>query len=54
MQIKNTRLVYGQADTLPGLIVDAYENKILIQINTAGIDKHRDLSRIYFDKSWRV
>lgn len=48
--IKNTRLVYGQSDNLPGLIVDAYESKILIQINTAGIDKHRNYLLSYFQK----
>lgn len=47
-EVKNTRLVYGLGDYLPGLIVDAYENKILIQINTAGIDKHRDFLKNYF------
>ena len=35
------RLVYGAADNLPGLVVDEYENAILIQINTAGMDRFR-------------
>lgn len=36
------RLVYGQSDDLPGLIIDEYEHHILIQINTAGLDKYRN------------
>lgn len=38
---EDKRLVYGQSDDLPGLIVDAYRTHILIQINTAGIDQYR-------------
>ena len=49
-QIKNTRLVYGFADRLPGLIVDAYEELIIIQINTAGIDRHREFLTSYFEE----
>lgn len=37
------RLVYGTNDSLPGLIVDKYKKYILVQINTAGIDRFRDL-----------
>ena len=37
------RLVYGASDSLPGLIVDKYKKYILIQINTAGIDRFRNL-----------
>ncbi len=36
------RLVYGQSDELPGLLVDAYDEHVLIQINTAGMDRFRD------------
>jgi len=39
---ENRRLVFGDADGLPGLIVDEYENVILVQINSAGIDRHRE------------
>lgn len=45
---KNVRLIYGQADMLPGLIVDAYENATILQVNTAGIDKHREFLKKYF------
>lgn len=38
-----SRLVYGASDSLPGLIVDKYKKYILIQINTAGIDRFRSL-----------
>lgn len=39
------RLVFGEADGLPGLIVDTYTNCTLIQINTAGMDRHRQFIR---------
>ncbi|MBF0300123.1 MAG: class I SAM-dependent methyltransferase [Oligoflexia bacterium] len=39
----NLRLIYGESDYLPGLIVDKYEKYILLQINTAGIDRFRDV-----------
>jgi len=35
------RLIYGERDELPGLIVDSYQNCNIIQINTAGIDQFR-------------
>lgn len=37
------RLVYGAQDFLPGLIVDEYRKVVLVQINTAGLDRFRDL-----------
>ncbi|MGZ3808155.1 MAG: class I SAM-dependent rRNA methyltransferase [Bacteriovorax sp.] len=40
-----SRLVYGINDALPGLIVDKYKKYILVQINTAGLDRFRDLIR---------
>lgn len=36
-----SRLIYGDEDSLPGLIVDQYVNEVIVQINTAGIDRHR-------------
>ncbi len=41
--IKGARLIHGQADGLPGLIVDQYSNAILVQVNTAGMEIHRQL-----------
>lgn len=38
---EGSRLIYGPSDSLPGLIVDKYKKYILIQINTAGLDKYR-------------
>ncbi|MFW5871926.1 MAG: hypothetical protein ACOCUT_02365, partial [bacterium] len=35
------RLIYGEMDRLPGLIVDKFQRNILIQINTAGLNKFR-------------
>ncbi len=39
---KGCRLVYGQNDGLPGLIVDTFDNIAVIQINSAGLDKYRE------------
>jgi 23S rRNA (cytosine1962-C5)-methyltransferase len=38
----NCRLVYGENDDLPGLVIDEFENLILIQVNTAGLDQYRN------------
>jgi len=38
-----SRLIYGESDKLPGVIVDEYLNSVIIQINTAGMDSYRDL-----------
>ncbi len=47
-----SRLVYGISDSLPGLIVDKYKKYILIQINTAGLDRFRDLIHSVLQKSF--
>jgi len=39
----NSRLFYGMSDGLPGLIIDQFENASIIQINSAGIDRFRNL-----------
>jgi 23S rRNA (cytosine1962-C5)-methyltransferase len=49
-----SRLVFGINDSLPGLIVDKYKKYILIQINTAGIDRFRDLIRSILQKSFET
>jgi 23S rRNA (cytosine1962-C5)-methyltransferase len=36
------RLVYGEADFLPGLIVDKYEDVLVVQILTSGMEKRRE------------
>jgi 23S rRNA (cytosine1962-C5)-methyltransferase len=36
------RLVYGESDGLPGLIVDRYGDLLVVQINTAGMERVRD------------
>ena len=36
------RLVHGESDGLPGLIVDQYGNNLVIQILSAGIERWRD------------
>lgn len=46
IQFKNyengCRLFYGASDGLPGLIIDIFKNAVITQINTAGVDKHRN------------
>jgi 23S rRNA (cytosine1962-C5)-methyltransferase len=39
----NSRLVFGSADKLPGLTIDSYVSKNLIQINSPAYDNHIDL-----------
>ncbi|MCK5128013.1 MAG: class I SAM-dependent rRNA methyltransferase [candidate division Zixibacteria bacterium] len=36
------RIIFGQSDLLPGLVVDKYNDVLVMQISTAGIDEHRD------------
>lgn len=40
-----SRLFYGASDGLPGLIIDHFTNGSVIQINTSGVDRFRDLIR---------
>jgi 23S rRNA (cytosine1962-C5)-methyltransferase len=35
------RLVYGDSDTLPGLIVDRFGDVLVIQLNNSGLERHR-------------
>jgi len=37
------RLIYGESDLLPGLVVDRFFDVIVVQISTAGMEKHLDL-----------
>lgn len=36
------RLVYGEADFLPGLVVDRFDDVLVVQILTLGMDVHRE------------
>lgn len=36
------RLVFGEADGLPGLIVDRYDDQLVVQLTTAGMDVMRE------------
>ncbi len=45
-----SRIFYGAVDGLPGLIIDKFKSKAIIQINTAGIDQYRDLIRNEVEK----
>jgi 23S rRNA (cytosine1962-C5)-methyltransferase len=36
------RLVYAESDELPGLIVDQYDNTLVVQFLSAGADRHRE------------
>jgi 23S rRNA (cytosine1962-C5)-methyltransferase len=37
------RIVYSEADGLPGLIADFYNGLLVVQINTAGMEKRREM-----------
>lgn len=44
-EIRNSnaiRLIHAEADSLPGLIVDSYDNHLVIQISTLGMEKLKD------------
>lgn len=36
------RLVFGESDGLPGLVVDRYDETLVVQISTAGMEARRD------------
>jgi 23S rRNA (cytosine1962-C5)-methyltransferase len=36
------RLVFGEADGLPGLIADRYHDQLVVQFQAAGVDAHRE------------
>ena len=40
--ITDCRLIYGESDLLPGLIADRYDDVIVTQITSCGIQKRRD------------
>ncbi|MBT9538130.1 MAG: class I SAM-dependent rRNA methyltransferase, partial [Nitrospirae bacterium] len=40
---KSYRIVYSEGDFLPGLIIDKYDNSLVIQSLTAGIEKQLDI-----------
>ena len=39
----NYRLVYGESDGLPGLVIDRYGDVLVVQLTTAGMEAVRDL-----------
>lgn len=46
------RMVHGAQDNLPGLIVDVFDNVVIVQINTAGIDRFRDCVQKFCEKNF--
>ena len=36
------RLVYGDSDTLPGLVVDRFGEYLVVQLNNAGLERYRE------------
>ena len=41
-EVSSYRVVYGEADFLPGLIVDKYEDVLVVQILTSGMERRRE------------
>lgn len=37
------RLIFGESDGIPGLVIDRFGPVLSVQITTAGIDKHKDI-----------
>ncbi|MBI2521566.1 MAG: hypothetical protein HYV97_14215 [Bdellovibrio sp.] len=48
------RMFYGDQDGLPGLIIDRYCNAIVLQINTAGIDRYEKIVSNYLKKYFNL
>ncbi len=40
--VRSCRAIYGEADFLPGLIVDKYEDVLVVQILSLGMEKRKD------------
>lgn len=40
--VPDCRLVYGESDGLPGLVVDGFDDVLVVQIGTAGMERVRD------------
>ncbi len=36
------RLVYGDSDTLPGVVIDRFGDYLVVQLNNSGIERYRD------------
>ena len=36
------RLVYGDSDLLPGVVIDRFGPQLVVQLNNAGIERYRD------------
>jgi len=36
------RLVYGDSDTLPGLVIDRFGDVLVMQLNNSGLERHRE------------
>lgn len=51
---KGSRVFYGSGDGLPGLIVDHFTNAVVLQINTAGVDRYRDYLASVFEKELKT
>lgn len=41
--LENCRLIFGEADQLPGLVVDRYNDILVSQISSYGLDKIKDM-----------
>jgi 23S rRNA (cytosine1962-C5)-methyltransferase len=52
LDIDSSRLVYGQADELPGLVVDSYLNAILVELNSMGMWQKKQLIGDYFQNKF--
>lgn len=47
---KNSRLFFGINDGIPGLIIDQFENAVIVQVNVAGIDRFRDFISNFLER----
>ncbi|MCC6301190.1 MAG: RlmI/RlmK family 23S rRNA methyltransferase, partial [Gammaproteobacteria bacterium] len=47
------RLVYGESDGLPGLVIDRYDRVFAVQLTTAGMERCRDAILAALDEAMR-
>ena len=40
---KNARIIYGMNDDLPGLVVDLFNNVLMVQVNLAGMEVQKNI-----------
>ena len=52
--LTNCRLIFGEADELPGLVVDRYNDILVTQVSTYGLDIRKEMILMFVQKkAWK-